>query len=174
MASYIIGGIVIAGFVVMTCVVLCPVIATAAAMSVSAGSGASILAAAKVTGAALTDQPNTSIIKPARKAGAGGGRIAFGPASEDAWKVLNRVDARGSSLPGYKGGAAWANDGSQGAQILPRGTSGGDPIRYQEWDLSPKVKGVPRDASRLLTGSDGSAHHTSNHYESFILFRSGG
>ena len=69
MASYIIGGIVIAGFVVMTCVVLCPVIATAATMSVSAGSGASILAAAKVTGAALTDQPNTSIIKPATNAG---------------------------------------------------------------------------------------------------------
>jgi len=63
--SYIVGGIVIAAFVVMTCVVLCPVIATAATMYVSAGVGASILTATKVAGAALTDQPSTSSIKSA-------------------------------------------------------------------------------------------------------------
>lgn len=37
----------------------------------------------------------------------------------------------------------------------------------------PKVKGVPRDASRV-TGSDGSAYYTTDHYDSFITFRSGG
>jgi guanyl-specific ribonuclease Sa len=40
--------------------------------------------------------------------------------------------------------------------------------------MSPNVKGVPRDASRVVTGSDGSAYYTSDHYDSFIMFRSGG
>ena len=29
------------------------------------------------------------------------GRVPFGPASDDAWSVLNRVDSKGSPLPGY-------------------------------------------------------------------------
>jgi guanyl-specific ribonuclease Sa len=101
----------------------------------------------------------------------GGREIAFGPASEDAWKVLNRVDSKGAPLPGYKGGSTFLNDGSQGAQVLPRTASDGSSITYREWDLSAKIKGVPRDASRLVTGSDGSAFYTTDHYLSFIQFR---
>lgn len=91
--------------------------------------------------------------------------IPFGPASEDAWTVLNRVDAKGAPLPGYRGGKTFLNDGSQGSARLPEGPT------YREWDLSPNVKGVPRDARRLVTGSDGSAYYTTDHYLSFIQFR---
>jgi len=119
MASYIIGGIVIAGFVVMTCVVLCPVIATAATMSVSAGSGASILAAAKVTGAALTDQPNTSIIKPA---------------SETARGALVRYDADFAAGQLTGGGRATASqlDEFGAAQGWTRGQSATGPLKYED------------------------------------------
>jgi guanyl-specific ribonuclease Sa len=75
------------------------------------------------------------------------------------------VDAKGAPLPGYKGGRTFLNDGSQGAARLPEG-----PI-YREWDLSPNVKGIPRDARRLVTGNDGSAYYTTDHYRSFIQFR---
>jgi guanyl-specific ribonuclease Sa len=94
-----------------------------------------------------------------------GRNIPFGPASEDAWTVLNRVDAKGAPLPGYKGGKTFLNHGSQGATRLPEGPT------YREWDLSPNIKGVPRDARRLVTGSDGSAYYTTDHYLSFIQFR---
>ncbi|XBB67846.1 polymorphic toxin-type HINT domain-containing protein [Nocardioides sp. WV_118_6] len=93
------------------------------------------------------------------------GDVPVGPAPEDAWTVLNRVDAKGAPLPGYKGGKEFLNDGSQGAWRLPEG-----PI-YREWDLSAKVKGIPRDGRRLVTGSDGSAYYTSDHYASFTQFR---
>ncbi len=79
--------------------------------------------------------------------------------------MLNRVDAKGAPLSGYKGGKTFLNDGSQGASRLPEGPT------YREWDLSPNIKGVPRDARRLVTGSDGSAFYTTDHYLSFIQFR---
>lgn len=34
--------------------------------------------------------------------------------------------------------------------------------------LIPKVKGVSRDGERLVTGSDGSAYHTTDRYKNFI------
>ena len=108
---------------------------------------------------------------PERVAAKYGRDIPIGPASEDAWTVLNRVDAKGAPLPGYKGGKTFLNDGSQGAQVLPRTASDGGSITYREWDLSPNIKGVPRDARRLVTGSDGSAYYTTDHYLSFIQFR---
>lgn len=37
--------------------------------------------------------------------------------------------------------------------------------------LTQKVKGVDRDGRRLVTGSDGSAFYTTDHYLSFIQIR---
>jgi hypothetical protein len=104
-------------------------------------------------------------------AGQGDLDVPFGPATEDAWTALNRVDEKGSPLPGYKGGKTFLNNGSQGASELPRTAPDGGSITYREWDLSPNVKGVPRDGSRLVTGSDGSAYYTTDHYVNFVRFR---
>ena len=80
----------------------------------------------------------------------------------------------GLSVPrlqgGYKGGSGFANDGREGSQILPGETSGGDPITYREWDVNPNVKGVDRGGERIVTGSDGSAYYTNDHYKWFTQF----
>ncbi len=46
-----------------------------------------------------------------------------------------------------------------------------EPITYQEWDVNRKVSGVNRGAERLITGSDGSAYYTSDHYRTFTKIR---
>ncbi|UJP39781.1 ribonuclease domain-containing protein [Cellulomonas palmilytica] len=101
-------------------------------------------------------------------------QVAFGPVPENAWATFGRVQSKGSPLPGYKGGSTFGNTGQAGGQVLPRSTSGGSPITYREWDVNPYVKGVDRGAERIVTGSDGSAYYTSDHYRSFIQFWSGG
>ena len=47
----------------------------------------------------------------------------------------------------------------------------GKAISYQEWDVNPKVHNVNRGAERLVTGSDGSAYYTSDHYRTFTKVR---
>lgn len=101
-------------------------------------------------------------------------QVAFGPVPESAWATFGRVQSKGSPLPGYKGGSMFANDGRASSQILPQSTGGGSPITYREWDVNPYVKGVPRGPERIVTGSDGSAYYTSDHYGSFTQFWSGG
>jgi RHS repeat-associated protein len=76
-----------------------------------------------------------------------------------------------SAPPGYKGGKHFANDGRDFGQILPEYTNSGHPITYQEWDVNPYVKGQDRGGQRLVTGCDGSAYYTFNHYLSFIRIR---
>ena len=44
-------------------------------------------------------------------------------------------------------------------------------IAYQEWDVNPKVEGVNRGTERLVTGSDGSAYVTADHYRTFTKIR---
>ena len=93
--------------------------------------------------------------------------MPIGPASESAWKVLARVDSAGSPLPGYKGGRSFGNYEGR----LPSVDSSGNPLTYREWDVNPYVKGVNRGGERVVTGSDGSAYYTRDHYDSFTMFR---
>jgi guanyl-specific ribonuclease Sa len=93
---------------------------------------------------------------------------------QSARAVLNQVDESGGPLSGYKGGSTFANDGRAGGQVLPQTTPGGDPITYQEWDVNPYQKGVNRGAERLVTGSDGSAWYTNDHYSTFVQVRGSG
>lgn len=67
--------------------------------------------------------------------------VPIGPASADAWTVLNRVDAKGSPLPGYKGGSIFRNEDG----LLPE-TPG---VTYREWDVHPNVPG----SRETLSGS---------------------
>lgn len=96
----------------------------------------------------------------------GAARIPFGPGTEKAWSVLERVNAKGSPLPGYKGGSVFKN--AEGR--LPGADGAGKPISYRDWDVNPYTKGVDRGAERVVTGSDGSAYYTGDHYGSFLQF----
>lgn len=93
-------------------------------------------------------------------------RIPFGPAPEKAVKVLERVMSKGSPLPGYKGGSVFRNS----ARRLPDADQAGNPITYREWDINPHIRGVDRGPERMVTGSDGSAYYTADHYNSFLQF----
>jgi guanyl-specific ribonuclease Sa len=82
---------------------------------------------------------------------------------QEAWTVLERVDTKGAPFQDYKGGGVYAN----GNGLLPQ-TPG---VVYREWDIHMAVPGVNRGTERLVTGSDGSAYYTADHYHSFIMLR---
>ena len=44
-------------------------------------------------------------------------------------------------------------------------------IKYREWDVNPLRPGVNRGAERLVTGSDGTAYYTDDHYATFKKIR---
>ena len=94
----------------------------------------------------------------------------MGPGSERTWAILDRIDAKGSPLPGFKGGRAYQND----TKLLPTTKKDGTAITYREWNLTARAPGQGRSAERLVTGEDGSAYVTINHYETFTMIRGGG
>lgn len=69
--------------------------------------------------------------------------------------------------PGTQGGIVFRN--SEGR--LPARDASGTPIAYREWDVNPKRAGRSRDAERIVTGSDGRAWYTADHYRTFVLIR---
>lgn len=79
--------------------------------------------------------------------------------------TLNYIKTNQSAPEGYVGGRYFHNREKQ----LPLKTQGGEWIRYQEWDVHPQKSGTNRGPERLVTGSDGSAWYTNNHYRSFSL-----
>jgi ribonuclease T1 len=86
-------------------------------------------------------------------------------------KVLKHIDEHKSAPDGYEGGRTFLNLGRDGEQALPRKDKQGRPIRYHEWDVNPRVPGKNRGAERLVTGSDGSAYYTADHYRTFTKIR---
>ncbi|HWH93963.1 MAG TPA: RHS repeat-associated core domain-containing protein [Baekduia sp.] len=94
--------------------------------------------------------------------------VPIGPVAEKAWQTADRVAEKGAPFPGYKGGRVFENRGP-GMRLPESGANG--PIKYQEWDVNPYAKGVNRGGERLVTGSDGSAYYTTNHYDTFTRFR---
>ena len=85
--------------------------------------------------------------------------------------VLHHIDTSHKAPAGYEGGRRFHNEGQGGEQRLPQKDKEGGTISYQEWDVNPKVQGVNRGAERLVTGSDGSAYYTSDHYRTFTKVR---
>ncbi|MGO3326241.1 ribonuclease domain-containing protein [Gordonia sp. (in: high G+C Gram-positive bacteria)] len=89
-------------------------------------------------------------------------------------QTLSYIDAGdwpdAANAPGTHGGDAFRN--SEGR--LPKKTSNGKKISYQEWDVNPKQRGRGRDAERIVTGSNGSAYFTLDHYETFTAIRGPG
>jgi guanyl-specific ribonuclease Sa len=140
------------------------------AVSTSTTSTANLSVSSAATNAGFTLGSGQSISSSAsfnatEDAAGGGADVAFGPAPENAWNTFDQVEAKGSPLPGYKGGGSFANDGRAGSQILPP-----EGAPYSKWDVNPNVKGVDRGGERIVTGSNGTAYYTSNHYQSFTQF----
>jgi ribonuclease T1 len=86
-------------------------------------------------------------------------------------EILNYIDAHHRAPDGYEGGRTFHNLGEGGGHPLPTTDDNGRPIRYQEWDIHPKRAGRNRGAERLVTGSDGSAYFTADHYRNFTRIR---
>ena len=86
---------------------------------------------------------------------------------QHATDTLDTVRQTGAAPSGYRGGRTFANDGRGGGQVLPTTDAQGRPITYQEWDVQPYQRGVDRGVERIVTGSDGRAYYTDNHYDTF-------
>lgn len=100
----------------------------------------------------------------------GASQEAQAPASRipaQALQALAHIRATGQPPPGCEGGRRFGNYGDDGGQKLPETDARGGRIHYQEWDIHPKVPGRNRGAERLVTGSDGRAWFTSDHYRTF-------
>ncbi|MFC8530834.1 ribonuclease domain-containing protein [Nocardia sp. NPDC057227] len=88
-----------------------------------------------------------------------------------AYDTLREIDSGrwpdSANAPGTKGGDRWQN--REGT--LPRTGTDGKPVTYQEWDVNPKQRNRTRDAERIVTGSDGTAWYTGDHYATFTRMR---
>ncbi|MEZ0543025.1 ribonuclease domain-containing protein [Fibrella arboris] len=92
-----------------------------------------------------------------------GTRTQTGPIPQKVYDVLTYVRANKRAMDGYVGGRRFGNYENH----LPRSDTDGKPIQYQEWDVNPKIQGKNRGTERLITGSDGRAWYTNDHYNSF-------
>lgn len=81
--------------------------------------------------------------------------------------VLKYVDQHDQAMAGYEGGRTFLN----AERRLPATDAQGRRLKYREWDVNPHRQGVNRGADRLITGSDGSAYFTSDHYRTFKKIR---
>jgi guanyl-specific ribonuclease Sa len=86
-------------------------------------------------------------------------------------EVLASIEKHDSAPAGYEGGRTFHNEGRGGEQVLPRRDGAGRPIHYREWDVNPRRPGVNRGPERLVTGSDGSAYYTADHYRTFTKIK---
>jgi ribonuclease T1 len=111
----------------------------------------------------------TGCLLPACKADRERGSVPKLPAGVPAKvaKVLKYVLEHEKPPPGHVGGRTFENREKK----LPKKTSQGKPIRYREWDVNPRERGKNRGPERLVTGSDGSAYYTPDHYRTFKKIR---
>jgi ribonuclease T1 len=82
-------------------------------------------------------------------------------------RVLEHVDRHGDAPDGYEGGRTFGNF----ERRLPLTDGTGRRFRYREWDVNPLRPGANRGPERLVTGSDGSAYFTDDHYRTFRKIR---
>ncbi|MGV7338828.1 ribonuclease domain-containing protein [Mycobacterium kansasii] len=89
--------------------------------------------------------------------------------------TLNQIDSgrwpQAANAPGTKGGSVFRNVTPDGQHPLPTTDASGEPITYQAWDVNPRVPDQDRDDERIVTGSDGSAWYTTDHYGTFHRIR---
>jgi len=84
-------------------------------------------------------------------------------------KLRNVNDKLAEIDAGKADGHPYLNDGRDGSQVLPKKGKNGD-INYTTYDLNKaptpaqRKNGATRDKTRIVTGSDGSAYITNQHY----------
>jgi guanyl-specific ribonuclease Sa len=81
------------------------------------------------------------------------------------------LNKNGASMPGWKGGSVFENDGRAGGDVLPEIDAEGNAITYKEYDVWPKVPGNDRGAERVVIGSDKSVFYTNDHYKTFTQIK---
>ncbi|MGO4201463.1 ribonuclease domain-containing protein [Rhodococcus sp. TAF43] len=136
--------------------------AAASVTSVTSGVAASGTKTTPTTSTRTTTSP-TATTSPAKKA-------ANSAVPEYVWTTLAAIDAGSwppADAPGTQGGRVFGNHEGR----LPGKSDSGQKVRYQEWDVNRKQSGRGRDAERIITGDDGSAWYTSDHYETFVRMR---
>lgn len=79
------------------------------------------------------------------------------------YTVLAYVQQQGKPMQGYVGGRRFGNF----EHHLDDKDAQGKRIQYQEWDVNRKQQGKNRGAERLVTGSDGKAWYSKDHYATF-------
>lgn len=85
------------------------------------------------------------------------------PVPPQARETLAYVRKHGFPPPGFMGGRVYGN--YEGA--LPRYDARRKRIEYREWDVRPRAQGRNRTPERLVTGSDGRAWYTADHFKTF-------
>jgi guanyl-specific ribonuclease Sa len=85
------------------------------------------------------------------------------PIPAHARETLAYVRQHGYAPPGYVGGRVFGNYEGQ----LPRYNARRKRIEYREWDVRPRAEGQNRGTERLVTGNDGRAWFTADHYRTF-------
>lgn len=86
------------------------------------------------------------------------------PIPVHARETLTYIRKHGYAPPGFVGGRVFGN--YEG--LLPRYDARRKRIEYREWDVRLKAAGRSRGAERLVTGNDGRAWYSPDHYKSFI------
>jgi guanyl-specific ribonuclease Sa len=108
-------------------------------------------------------------VQPPRE-GPGGGEVP-----KNVRDTLEQIDAGkwpgSAKAPGTKGGSPFRNAPPGKPPPLPTTDSSGEPITYTEWDVNPREPDLKRDDERIVTGSDGSAWYTNDHYGTFRRLR---
>ncbi|MEO6818452.1 MAG: ribonuclease domain-containing protein [Ginsengibacter sp.] len=115
------------------------------------------------TNVTTTSQATTS---PSQKNNAGINNLPDNNNSaipQKVYEILKYIRANHRAMDGYVGGRVFTNR----EKIVPQVDSNGNSITYQEWDVKPKIKRQNRGTERILTGSDGRAWYTDDHYQSF-------
>ncbi|PPI51917.1 hypothetical protein C5D35_10880 [Rathayibacter toxicus] len=95
----------------------------------------------------------------------------IGPIPERPTTLLERLDTTGEKFPNIRGGQTYKNKPWKDCTLLPQSTPAGTGISYKEYDINLRIPGKDRDMERLITGDDGSAYYTNNHYHTFIQIR---
>ncbi|WP_132992364.1 ribonuclease domain-containing protein [Gordonia zhaorongruii] len=122
------------------------------------------------------DSPTSSSTSSASTFDGGAAHGAHGSRAESdlparVARTLSYIDSNdwpeAANAPGTRGGDTFRNN----ERRLPQHGSDGTKVRYREWDVNPKQDGRGRDAERIVTGDDGSAYYTLDHYESFTRIR---
>lgn len=84
--------------------------------------------------------------------------------------TLARIDA-GTWPPNDGSGTQGGRNFGNFEKRLPANGADGKRARYTEWDVNIKKPNRGRDAERIITGADGGAWYTLDHYETFTRIR---